>query len=114
MASNLSYWKGIYEEWQSSKLTQLQFCKSKNLSYSSFCYWRGRVLNKPSTPQERPQTFIPVKLARPEQSKPTSLSKPSKAAIQIILPSGVSVDIHNHAEASLVLQMMKALGDAHA
>ena len=37
-------WSQLMTEYQASELTQRQFCERHQLAYSTFCYWRKRLL----------------------------------------------------------------------
>ena len=36
-------WSQLMSEYESSELTQRQFCERHQLAYSTFCYWRKRL-----------------------------------------------------------------------
>jgi len=82
-------YKGI-EKWQSSGLTQLQFCKQENLAKATFRYWlikyrkdKGvyhRSLEKPV------KTFIPIDLPEPTESPALNIGP-----IEITYPNGVKL-----------------------
>ena len=40
------HWGTIIADWQTSRLTQRQYCLERGLSYSTFCYWRRGVRGK--------------------------------------------------------------------
>ena len=78
--------------WQQSGIRQKEYCKSANISYPAFVYWRikFRSKNKKSVSKEQP-TFVPL---TPQLStariKPTILS-PEHQVIGIVLPNGMQL-----------------------
>lgn len=38
----VSFWQQHLAQWQSSNLTQQNYCREQGLSYRQFLYWRGR------------------------------------------------------------------------
>jgi len=40
------YWRGIFEEWRQSEMTQRTFCLEKQLSYTTFYYWYRKLILK--------------------------------------------------------------------
>ncbi len=54
------YWQRQINDWKVSGLNQKQFCQSRSLALSTFCYWKGKTNRiKPITPQFYPLT-VPV------------------------------------------------------
>ena len=84
-ASNnkIDYWRDHVKRWESSGLAQKAYCKSSEISYNSFGYWRGVFLAE-LTPNQRLSPFVPVKLA----STSTTIDLSQQQAIQIKLLSG--------------------------
>lgn len=39
----LEYWSRVNSEWESSRRSQLEFCRERNLNIHNFRYWRGRI-----------------------------------------------------------------------
>ena len=53
-----SQWYALIEEWQSSSLSQSDFCRQKTVSYNTFTYFRGKMLKERNS---LPKTeFTPV------------------------------------------------------
>lgn len=42
----LEYWKRTIEDWQDSGCSQKKFCIQKQISYSTFLYWRHKELDR--------------------------------------------------------------------
>lgn len=52
------YWQRHINEWKASGLSQKQFCQSRSLGLSTFCYWKSRLNNPgPTTPKFYPLTI---------------------------------------------------------
>ena len=54
------YWQKQIRDWKVSGLSQKQFCLSRSLALSTFCYWKSKInLIKPIAPKFYPLT-VPV------------------------------------------------------
>ena len=54
------YWQKQINDWKASGLNQKQFCQSRSLALSTFCYWKSKAnRNESLTPQFYPLT-VPV------------------------------------------------------
>jgi len=54
------YWQKQFGDWKVSGLSQKQFCLSRSLALSTFCYWKSRLNRiKPIAPKFYPLT-VPV------------------------------------------------------
>lgn len=69
------FWQHHIERWQQGDLSQKEYCKQHELTFSSFGYWRTR-LNKP----KRTQKLIAVDI------KPTDHARLS-------LPNGIRLEV---------------------
>lgn len=61
--SLLDYWSGHIERWQQTDTTQSSYCRTHNLNYHRFTYWR-RKLNtsgKGTRQAVMRSSFVPVK-----------------------------------------------------
>ncbi len=45
LKKGMNYWAPLVQEWQSSGLSQRDFCRSHNLSYWAFRNWKKKLLN---------------------------------------------------------------------
>lgn len=81
-----AFWEKHIELWQSSSLTQAEYCRQNNLNSKSFGYWKRR--SKEFTEEVR---FVPVTLDSPVATNPGS---PLKVAVDgrycIEVPDGFS------------------------
>ena len=54
------YWQKQIADWKASGLSQKQFCLSRSLALSTFCYWKSKINRiKPIAPKFYPLT-VPV------------------------------------------------------
>lgn len=81
--SKRDYWQQQIKTWKRSGLSQKQYCRSRSLALSTFCYWKKRLNNKkPATPKFYPLT-IPASQPGPTDTGLTLLVGPKQIQIQI-------------------------------
>ena len=81
----------LVEEWQQSGLTQVVFCENKKISPNTFTNWHNKYKQQPNA---LVKAFIPVTIARNEQT--------SCGEIEIHYPNGVRVVLPNNSDLSMV------------
>lgn len=75
-----SYWLQQIEAWPSSGQTQQAYCKTNELSYHRFGYWRRKFLQQSQEAQSQQGSgFVPVTHSAASQS----------AGLSLVLPSGL-------------------------
>ncbi len=84
------YLQSLIEEFASSPLTALAFCKSKNIPPSTFYKWRKEL--EKSAPHKPSQSFVPVTLDEGEISPSKSSSSPP-ADFMLHFNEGLSLSI---------------------
>jgi len=73
-----SYWLQQIEAWQSSGQTQQAYCKTNELSYHRFGYWRRKFRQQLQEAQSRKGCgFVPVTHSATSRSVGLSLAFPS-------------------------------------
>ena len=73
-----SYWLQQIEAWQSSGQTQQAYCKTNELSYHRFGYWRRKFRQQSQEVQsQKGSGFVPVTPSAATQSAGLSLAFPS-------------------------------------
>jgi len=92
-------WTEMLEEFRSSKLSQAEFCRQRNISYSNFNV-RLRRLTK-SSPVEKSGDFTPVEISS-KRSEPNG-------EILLILPNGVRCQIRERINETGLQKIIKAL-----
>ena len=87
-------WLAVINEWESSDLTQAEFCKQKEIKKVTFGYWRNKFISsgevesravKTSLETNAPSGFIPFDIS--------PAVTPGGKMIEIILPHGISLRI---------------------
>ena len=75
-----SYWLQQIEAWQSSGETQQAYCKTNELSYHRFGYWRRKFRQQSQEVQsQKGSGFVPV----------TPSATPPSAGLSLVFPSGL-------------------------
>ncbi len=55
-AAKVEYWRKQITNWEASGLTQKQYCRSRTLALSTFCYWKSKI----NTPEPAAPRFFPL------------------------------------------------------
>lgn len=78
-------WRELIEKWQTSDLTQKEFCSQHSIAYSGFHYWFKKFREENSL-SNSDSGFIPVKV---------TASKGNRAVwIELVMPDGRRVTFH--------------------
>lgn len=78
-------WRELIEKWQTSDLTQKEFCSQHSIAYSGFHYWFKKFREENSL-SNSDSGFIPVKV---------TTSKGNRAVwIELVMPDGRRVNFH--------------------
>jgi hypothetical protein len=81
--SKRDYWQHQIKTWERSGLSQKQYCHSRSLALSTFCYWKRRLNNQqPATPKFYPLA-IPASPLEPTESSLMILVGPKQFQVQI-------------------------------
>jgi hypothetical protein len=56
-----AYWRGQLEAWKQSGHTVASFCRTNNLNYYKFLWWRKRLSQAPK-PHPVSSAFVPVQI----------------------------------------------------
>ena len=77
-----NYWQQHIDRWQVSGLSQQAFCKTHDLSYHRFLYWRRKFEGRTTENLKPPSSALVPVIYRP----------PSTAAgLSLVLPSGLEL-----------------------
>ena len=93
-------WEAINAEWESSGQSQEDFCRNKDILFSTFEYRRGKYLK--SRKKSEPSMFTSVRL-----TQPSSVRRGSELTLQ--LPNGIRLGIpmeYSSTQLKLVLTML--------
>ena len=86
------YWQQQIEAWQSSGQTQQAYCKTNELSYYRFGYWRRKFRQQSQEAQDsKGSGFVPVTHSAPYQSTGLSLALPSGLVLRGIAGDNLPV-----------------------
>jgi len=85
-----SYWLQQIEAWQSSGQTQQAYCKTNDLSYHRFGYWR-RKFRQQSQEAQSQKGFVPVTHSAISQPTGLSLAFPSGLVLRGIAGDNLPV-----------------------
>ena len=80
-----AYWQRHFKDWKQSGLSQRDYCKQHELTFSSFGYWRNRL----RTNKAAAGKLIPVSVAPP-------------VWINVYLPCGVHIEAPLHSLAEIL------------
>lgn len=94
------FWKKHIDAWNSSGLSQIDYCRQKNLSRTRFTYWKLKFEK-----QNLPQTFIEVSPKTVQHALPVK----SINSITIRSASGFSVDVPQHFSSESLKQILSVL-----
>ena len=76
------YWQHQTNSWKTSGLSQKQYCQSRSLALSTFCYWKRKLNNQaPATPK-----FYPLAI-------PASPLEPNEAGLILLLGQHTPLDM---------------------
>jgi len=94
------YWREQIEAWRASGKSQHAYCRSGDLNYSRFVYWRRKFEEQASREARKPDPgFVPVTRSSPV---PTD-------GLSLILPSGVQLRGINADNLGVVRQLLGRL-----
>ena len=87
-----SYWLQQIEVWQSSGQTQQAYCKTNELSYHRFGYWRRKFRQQsPEAQSQKGSGFVPVLHSAASPSAGLSLALPSGLVLRGIAGDNLPV-----------------------
>lgn len=107
-SSRRETWLSHIEACNKSDLNHAAYCQSVGISYSSFKYWRGILLNENA--DKNKEKFVAVKIEKPRPSA----SESSPRSIQVKLVSGNVVYIPATLSMTDIGQLIRSLESAHA
>lgn len=96
------HWLSLYNEWKQSGESQAVFCRSKEINYHTFVYWRNKHNTKLKSQNK-------LSFAKARLSAPISASTNS---IRMILTNGVQVIIPPDCDRIILSDLFKMIGIA--
>lgn len=100
------YWRARIEEWESSGLTQAEFCRREKLSLPSLSWWKWKLTRQVRL-NVQPK-FLPVRLVDVAEQSPTP-SRGQSSAFEVALKQGYIVRIPEHFDSEALLRLLKVL-----
>jgi hypothetical protein len=118
--ADAAHWARINRDWEASGLTQVEFCRGRELSLGSFRYWRYRPARSNGFDRLDPATdglprslrdaaapqFVPVRIAA---AAPEACTAPRP--IEILLTGGQRVAVARGFDPETLQQVVAALED---
>lgn len=93
-AESLSdYWHHHIQSWQQTDINQSSYCRTHELNYHRFTYWRRKLIApRPSTRQAIQRSgFVPIKAISPGVSSGLTATLPNGVVLQGIATENLSV-----------------------
>jgi hypothetical protein len=121
------YWRGHLEAWGKSGLSKRGYCTENNLAYSSFMSWRREVELRDrekdppanvaallSNAEKKANPFVPLhilpeKVPKKKESEAPPASAIEQQQIEIALPSGAVIRLHDGCDPSFVAKLLSCL-----
>lgn len=94
------YWKQHIDSWQSTGLTQAEYCRQHSLKHHQLVYWKKRFLKTRTD-----VSFVPLKLDD-LLDVPT---RPQIASLSLVINNHFKVEIRAGFDAQLLRQLIFAL-----
>lgn len=110
-ADRVAFWRGHWEAWAESGLSQRTYCARHGLSYAAFGYWRNRVN---ATPAAAPMpAFVPVMVEPPKAAAVPVTSVPASlgggAGVEIRLAHGRTVVVAPDFDDAVLARVIRVL-----
>lgn len=114
------YWRGKSEDWETSGMTQADFCEERDLSLPAFRWWRWKLKkeDRASTSSLAPaegggMRLVPVRVVDPETRSPTALSCSATAqpasSFEVLLESGTCIRVPGDFDAAALSRLLRTL-----
>ena len=102
------FYAGHIKEWQQSGISQEKYCKSVNISYPAFIYWRHQFSSKDKKALVKTQQkFLPLKPT--ELVKQPSTSKVLLRQITVTLSSGIQLSFPLSMDSTVIVDCIKTI-----
>ena len=116
----LGYWRDQSEDWESSSLTQADFCAERGLSLPSLRWWRWKLKQEDSgstssvAPEEGSgMRLVPVRVVDAELQSPppmsSSVSAQPASAFEVLLESGTCIRVPGDFDAEALSRLLRTL-----
>jgi hypothetical protein len=107
-----SEWHKLSNEWETSVLTQPEFCKQKGIKLTTFVYWRSKLSpsNKVPKVNKAKANFLPANIQAAVIKQPTSQAVNAAHGIMLRLPNGMNLQITPNTKKRLLIDVFELLG----
>jgi len=102
LAQKRRAWNAHITGWQTSRLSQAEYCRRHELKFHQFVYWRRKFTPKPSTPL----SLVQVPLAT--VARAAGYFSPS-AALRVALGPDVCIEVSPGFDSATLQQVVTAL-----
>lgn len=104
----VAFWRGHWQDWAASGLSQRAYCARHGLSYSAFGYWRNRVKAEPAVPTP---AFVPVIVEPSAEAVAAPALEPAtpEVGIEIRLPHGRTVVVAGRFDEVALARVIRVL-----
>ena len=96
------HWQAHVKALKQSGLDRAEYCRQHNLSYHALAYWHRKL----SGPVSSKTTLVPVTLG--DGIGPKTV-QPDRAALKIILPGRLSVEVGDHFSPATLTRLLATL-----
>jgi hypothetical protein len=103
-----AYWSEKNTQWESSGIAQKKFCAQHGLVYAQFTYWRGRLQQQKTAPQERKL----LKVLMPSAHQHVPVRAEAVSCLEVLLPTGIKLYIKEAADITKAGALIQLLGGA--
>lgn len=123
------YWRGHIDGWRNSGLSKYAYCIGNDLSYSSFLAWIREIelrdrekappasaaMSPPAASDRSTNPFVPIRVVQnkaPGQAETVEVAGEkvsTERRIEIELPGGAVIRLHDGCNASFVANLLSAL-----
>lgn len=112
--NKLNRWKDIIADWQRSSMKQREYCCSKQIAYSTFKNWRGKVKREKlrdsllvTDGYKSSNEFIPIKIT---EESPSRLPRPIIISSELTIKTkeGHEIKVCSDFDEKTMVKLLKA------
>jgi len=99
---NKRHWQAHVKALHQSGLSRAEYCRQHNLSYHALTYWHRKI----SRPRSNVTSLVPITIGHFKGQNPT---QPDRAALKIILPGRLSVEVSDNFSPATLSRLLATL-----
>ena len=105
-----AYWTPLLQEWQSSGLSQRDFCRSHNLSYWAFRGWKRKLLD---APPKKTANLVKIFDSSPDSGEPGKAQEkcPQEDGVRVLF-GDFCVEVKQDCSEEALLKVVRVLRKA--